>query len=155
MIDQENNCTAIELARVKIKNPSAQQAMMAHGVVFSCIMSIVIFRNVLACLKGMRFRECLKGMRLKGMRLKGMRLKGMRLKGMRFRECLHGGGPAFLSVRLALARGLGFTPRLHEKSQPSYRASSFSRVTWANYIYFPTKPGIRYLGTSFHFITYT
>ena len=33
------------------------------------------------------------------------------------------------------------------------RACSLCRVTRLNYIYFPTKPGIRYL-RSFHFITY-
>ena len=61
------------------------------------------------------------------------------------RGCLYGEGPALL-VGLAL-RGLDFTLRLHGKSQPSYPDCSLSRVTRADYIYFPTKPGIRYLRT--------
>ena len=64
------------------------------------------------------------------------------------RGFLHGGGPALL-VGLALVRGLDFTSRFHVT--PPTRAGSLSRVTRANYIYFPTKPGVRYL----HFISYT
>ena len=63
-------------------------------------------------------------------------------------------GPALL-VGVALLRGLDFTSRLHGKSQPSYPGWFAQPITRANYIYFPTKPGIRYLRTSFHFITDT
>ena len=42
-----------------------------------------------------------------------------------------------------------------EKASSPTRAGSLCQVTWANYIYFPTKPGIPYLRTSFHFISYT
>ena len=63
-------------------------------------------------------------------------------------------------------KGLDFTSRLHSnlvpracnylgKASPPTQAGSLSRVTRANYIYFPTKPRNRYLRTSFHFITYT
>ena len=56
----------------------------------------------------------------------------------------HGGGPALL-VGLALVRGL-VSPRVYMgKASPPTQAGSLSRVTRANYIYFPTKPGIRYL----------
>ena len=41
------------------------------------------------------------------------------------------------------------------KARHPTRDGSLSRVTRADYIYFPTKPGILYLRTSFHFITYT
>ena len=48
------------------------------------------------------------------------------------------------------------SPRVYMgEASPPTRAGSLSRVTRANYIYFPTKPGIQYLHTSFHFITYT
>ena len=38
------------------------------------------------------------------------------------------------------------------KASPPTWTVSLSRVTRVNYIYFPTKPGNRYLRTSFHFI---
>ena len=48
------------------------------------------------------------------------------------------------------------SPRVYMgKTSPPTWAGSLGRVTRANYIYFPTKLGIRYLHTSFHFISYT
>ena len=42
------------------------------------------------------------------------------------------------------------SPRVYMgKASPPTRAGSLSQVTRANYIYFLTKPGIRYLRTSF------
>ena len=64
---------------------------------------------------------------------------------------MHGGGPTLL-----VGQPSWISPRVYMgKASPPTRAGSPSRVTRANYINFPAKPGIRYLRTSFHFITYT
>ena len=60
---------------------------------------------------------------------------------VRVRSCLPGGQPyqeGWISRRVYMG-----------KASPPTRAGSLSRVTQANYIYFPTKPGIRYLCTSY------
>ena len=56
--------------------------------------------------------------------------------------CLYAGGPVLLvggPLEMASpSRGLNFTSGKKEK--PAIRAGSLSRVTRANYIYFPRKP---------------
>ena len=75
-------------------------------------------------------------------------LQGWCAAEMLLRECLDGGG-------LALSRGLDLSRVYMEKVSPPIRAGSLNRVTRVNYIYFPTKPGMRYLRTRFRSITYT
>ena len=80
--------------------------------------------------------------------------KGSGSQTISLRGYLHGGGSALPRASPTKRDGFQLAFTLKEPALVP-RDSSLSRVTRANYIYFPTKPGIRYLRTRFHFITYT